>query len=101
MTSYIRRSFPAKRLEILEMEERELLHEIHSGYETEKLHRAAEKVRKAQLAVLKGKKHHATDNGLLNPERYQKIDSEMTEWASKTVDAIIEMYRQAGGLSQS
>jgi hypothetical protein len=83
-------------MEILEKEERELLHQIkiHSGYDSEKLYRAAEKVRKAQLAVLKGKKHYVVDDGNPNFEGFKKIDLEMAEWTSKTLEEIIEKYKK-------
>jgi hypothetical protein len=101
MTSYIRRAFPAKRIDILQKEERELLHAIKSDSNTEKLVRTAEKVRQAQLKFLKGKKHYVVDDGNSNFEGFKKIDIEIAEWSSKTVEEIIEKYKRASQVHNS
>jgi hypothetical protein len=47
-------------------------------------------VRKAQLAVLKGKKHYVVDDGNPNFAGFKKLDLEIAEWTSKTIEEIIE-----------
>jgi hypothetical protein len=98
MTCYIRRSYPAKKKEILEKREQELLHSIKSKYKEEKIFKAAEKVREAHLSVLKGMRYYLFDDGTLdnlNTTAIQKIDSETFEWTTKTSEEIIEKYKNA------
>ena len=94
MTSYIRRSYPAKKLAILGKRENEMMHAIYSGFSEERLFKVAEKVRAAHLAVLKGKRHYVVDDGHPHFGGFKKIDAEIAELTSKPVEEIVRDYRK-------
>jgi hypothetical protein len=95
MTTYLRRSYPAKKMGILEKREQELIHAIHSDYTIAKLTKAAEKVRAAKLAVLKGRRHYVVDDGHPHFDGFREIDLETADWVSKTISEIIDLYRDS------
>ncbi len=78
---------------ILEKREQELVHAIHLGLADSRLRTAAEKVRQAHLAVLKGKRHYIVDDGNPHFDGFKEIDAETAVWSAKTVEQIIEIYR--------
>jgi hypothetical protein len=86
MTRYIRRSYPAKKLAILGKRENEIMHAIYSGFPEARLHKVAEKVREAHLAVLKGKRHYIVDDGHPHFDGFREIDAQTAEWTSKPVE---------------
>jgi hypothetical protein len=118
MTCYIRRSYPAKKLELLQWREQELVVKIRKGLESEELFGSAERVREAQLAYLKGKKYYLLEpqpNPLpteLKPPRRSrrnldrdyvvkfdspslaKVETDMNEWRAKSVQEIIDHYKR-------
>jgi hypothetical protein len=100
MTTYIRRSYPAKKLAILGKRENEIMHAIYSGFSNERLFKAAEKVRAAQLAVLKGKRHYVVDDGNPHFDGFKEVDAKTAEWTSKPVEEIVRYYREAPKDSQ-
>ena len=93
MTTYLRRSYPAKKLAILGKRENELMHAIHAGLSARKAINAAEKVRAAQLAVLKGKRHYIVDDGHPHFDGFKEIDAKTSEWTSIDAEEIVEQYR--------
>jgi len=99
MTTYLRRSYPAKKLAILGKRENELSHAVHAGLSQEKLIKAAEKVRAAQLSVLKGKRHYIVDDGHPHFDGFKEIDAKAAEWTSIKVEKIIEQYRNMPRIS--
>jgi hypothetical protein len=120
MTCYIRRSYPAKKLELLQWREQELVVKIRKGLESEELFGSAERVREAQLAYLKGKKYYLLEPqpSPLPPESKRqrrsrhilegdyvvnfdstslaKVEADMNEWQAKPVQEIIEQYKRLG-----
>jgi hypothetical protein len=120
MTSYIRHSYPAKKLEYLQWREQELVQKIRRGADAGELVFSAERVRKAQLAYLKGKKYYLLDPqpSSLPPElkhirrkwgnlggnydvtfdsnRLAKVEADTNDWRSKSVEKIIETYKRLG-----
>jgi hypothetical protein len=120
MTSYIRRSYPAKKLELLQWREQELVQKIRRGLDAGELLTSAERVREAQIAYLKGKKYYLLDPqpSPLPPElkhvrrswgnlegdyevkfdsnRLAKVEADMIDWRAKSVEEIIEQYKKLG-----
>jgi hypothetical protein len=118
MTCYVRRSYPAKKLELLQWREQELVVKIRKGLKSEELMDSAERVREAQLAYLKGKKYYLLDprpspssteqeqlrqrRGNLEKDfvvkfdstRLAKVEADMIDWRLKSVQAIIEEYER-------
>jgi hypothetical protein len=95
MPSYVPRSLePYKKREILEKREQELMHALKTGFDPLKINRAAEKVRAAQLAVLKAK----DDLIDYQPETEQKIhqrsniERERTSWLNISTEDIAVEY---------
>ena len=97
MARYLGRPFPAKKLELLERKERNLLREISTGIESELLFLAAEKVREAQLAYLKAKRYYKVSDGSPDFPGYKKIDLALTNWQSKTPEDVIKYYQKRRG----
>ena len=98
MSGYIPRGGPFKPLDVLEKREQELLRELSSPlaeYTAQKIFRAAEKVRNAHLAVLKAKRHYLFPHDETFAIRSGKLDLEVAEWTSKTVEEIIKKYKAA------
>src|ERR1700691_5348166 len=93
MARYVARPFPAKKLAVLQRREQLLLREIATGIKSELLFLAAEKVREAQLACLKGKRHYKFNDGTPGFSGFKKIDLALADWKSKTALEIIEKYR--------
>jgi hypothetical protein len=118
MTCYIRRSYPAKKLELLQWREQELVVKIRKGLEPEELFSSAERVRAAQLAYLKGKKYYllepkpsSSPPQLKHLRRIEghferdyvvefdstgvaKVESDIKDWQAKEVGEIIEHYKR-------
>jgi hypothetical protein len=118
MTCYIRRSYPAKKLELLQWREQELVVKIRKGLEPEELFGSAERIREAQLAYLKGKKYYLLEpqpstlpTELKPPRRSRrnldkdyvvkfdspslaKVETDMNEWRAKSVQEIIDPYKR-------
>ena len=118
MTCYIRRSYPAKKLELLQWREQELVVKIRKGLDSEELFSSAERVRVAQLAYLKGKKYYLLEPkpSAVPPESKRlrrssanfdrdyvvefgsagvaKVESEMKDWEAKAAEEIIEHYKR-------
>ena len=93
MTTYLRRSYPAKKLAILGKRENEIMQALQSGVSKERLFKVAEKVRSAHLAVLKGKRHYVVDDGHPHLDEFQELDAKTAEWTSKSVEEIVKYYR--------
>jgi hypothetical protein len=120
MTSYIRHSYPYKKLRYLQGREQELVHKIRTSAYPEELILSAERVRKAQLAYLKGKRYYLLDPqpSPLPPElkhlrrkwgnlegnydiafdsnSLAKVEADTNDWLAKPVEEIIEKYKRLG-----
>jgi hypothetical protein len=93
MTAYVRRSFPAKKHDILRKREAALRHLIATQSAIGKLHRAAEDVRDAHLGVQKALIYYARDVGNvedIDTDQIKKSESDILEWSSFSTDQIIQ-----------
>ncbi|BCX48540.1 hypothetical protein HAHE_24480 [Haloferula helveola] len=96
MTSYIARSGGQKKKNILHQRELALIGDIRRGVDAEKLQKSAEKVRLAQLGVIKALLHES------EPARREDEDSvagtllrlgeARDYWTDVLAEEIIEMY---------
>lgn len=96
MSGYIPRGGPFKPLERLKKHEKELLSELRSPLAectTQKIFRAAEKVRSAHLTILKAKRHYLFPYDERFEARVGKLDLQIAEWTSKTVEEIVKKYK--------
>ena len=92
MPSQVPRSNTTNKREQLERREQELAHALRSGFLREKLVRAAENLRAAQLSLLKAELYwtvNAKIRGREVDERVTKIQDETRKWAERSVDEIL------------
>ena len=96
MTSYIARTGGQKKKNILHQRELALRGDIRREAAEEKLHRSAEKVRSAQLGVVKALLHEAEPARSEDEERVadtlQRLGEAREYWTDIPVEAIVEMY---------
>ena len=96
MTSYIARSGGQKKKNILRQKELALRGDIRREVAEEKLDRSAEKVRLAQLGVIKALFHEAEPARSEDEDRVadtlQRLGEAREYWADVTVKEIIELY---------
>ena len=97
MTAYIARKGVQKKKEILEKREAELLHCIKNDAPEEKLAKAAEKVRAAQLAVVKCLLYETEAVSPAEEMRFatrrRHIENDRDHWDHISVVGIIDHYR--------
>jgi chromosomal replication initiation ATPase DnaA len=100
MTSYIARSGGEKKKNILRQKELALRGDIRREVAEEKLHRSAEKVRLAQLGVIKALSHEAEPARSEDEERVadtlKRLEEAEEYWTDVLVEEIIEMYSTDG-----
>jgi hypothetical protein len=85
---------PYKKKETLLKREQQLRHALSSGAASERLHRAAEHVRRAQLAVLKAEQELVRYDQQ-NEERSRhlaSIEKRRDSWQSMAVESILQQY---------
>jgi hypothetical protein len=96
MTSYIARSGGQKKKNILHQREIALRGDIRREVSEEKLQRSAEKVRSAQLGVIKSLMYEAEPARSEDEDRVaetlQKLDEANEYWTNVSSEEIIEMY---------
>lgn len=96
MTSYIVRQGAQKKKGILEKREAELVHSISKDVPIHKLEKAADKVRVAQLAVIKCLFHESEAVRPEDEETYgkawHKLESQRTYWEEVSSADIIARY---------
>lgn len=96
MTSYIVRQGAQKKKGILEKREAELIHCISNNDSIQKLEKAAEKVRAAQLAVIKCLLHETEAVRPEDEETYgkiwSKIEAQRTCWEEISRADIVARY---------
>jgi len=94
MPSYPPRDEPIRKRQILRKREKELRHALSHGSSSERLEKAAEKVRFAKLKLLKA----TVDEFRYKPQseelrkQWAKAETEAALWKSMPVDEIIEKY---------
>jgi hypothetical protein len=96
MTAYVRRSYPAKKHDILDKREKALLQLLRTGVGGESLSIAAEKVREAYVNVQKAARYYAGDVGRfeeVDTERMQHAEAIASEWKSLSVEQIVERVK--------
>jgi len=99
MPSFVPRTAPIRKKEILEKRETELRHALKQNGSLEKINRLAEKVRVAHLNLLKAKKHldqtfRPEDNTVEHDRRSAKIDEQVTKWTKYSAEEIIETFKK-------
>ena len=96
MTSYIVRQGGQKKKGILEKREAELVHSISKNSSIQKLEKAAEKVRAAQLAVIKCLLHETQAVRPEDEEMYgkvwSKVEAQRCYWEEVSAADIIARY---------
>jgi hypothetical protein len=92
MANYLR-SYLGKKKERLDYWECRLLDEMRFGV-TPEVERLVEKVREAQLAVLKDRRASILQNGVIERPLFEKIDARVAQWKSKSTDEIIDDYQK-------
>ena len=96
MTSYIARSGGQKKKNILRQRELALRGDIRREVAEENLHRSAEKVRLAQLGVIKALLHETEPVRSEDEDRVadalQRLSEAKKYWTDVLVEEIIEMY---------
>ena len=99
MTSYIARTGGQKKRNILRQRELELRGEINRGGPDGKIRRKAERVRSAQLGVIKALIEEATPVSAEQEERFrnrrQKHLKNREFWKGITVEEIVRMYSES------
>jgi len=96
MTNYIARSGGQKKKNILRQRELALRGDIRRGGAEEKLQRSAEKLRSAQLGVIKALLHEAEPARSEDEARVADILRRLAEareyWVNVSLEDVIEMY---------
>ena len=96
MTSYIARTGAQKKKNILRQKELALRGDIRRQVSNEKLERSAEKVRSAQLGVIKALVYECTPSRKEDEEEAEGILNNLDKvneyWTSISVNDIIQMY---------
>jgi hypothetical protein len=96
MPSFVPRSEPVKKREELSKRKKELRHALRNNFVLEKIIKAAEKYRKAQLSLLKATTHVAQDKEFKNQPNNLKIESienKIMIWENKTAAQIIDEFK--------
>ena len=96
MTSYIARTGGQKKKNILRQKELALRGDIRREVSQDKLQRSAEKVRSAQLGLIKVLIHEAEPARSEDVDRVadslQKLEEANEYWANISIQEIVEMY---------
>ncbi|MCH5598669.1 hypothetical protein [Niabella ginsengisoli] len=101
MPIYPPRSEPVKKQEELTKREMELVFAIRKNVATDKLIKAVDKYRQAQLSMLKAKVHTFKENEYQkkpNNVKLEKLEELTIEWTDKTNDEIINEVKKSNNL---
>ena len=92
MTGYV--PHYQKKNRIAAKRERELVHAIRNELDSEKINRAAERLREAKLAAAKSKWAAKTSaqSHEFDPAYLAKNDKSIAKWLNSSTEEIIEMY---------
>jgi hypothetical protein len=96
MPSYSPRDEPVKKQEELLKHLRELKYAIERKDSPDKINKAAEKIRKANLSLYKAQSHVAREKQFQNKPftlTIEKIESEIIKWKTLSVDDIIKSVK--------
>jgi hypothetical protein len=96
MPSYAPRDEPVKKKEELLKHVRELKYAIERKDSLDKINKAAEKIRKANLSLYKAQAHVAREKQIQNKPftlTIEKIESEIIKWKALSVDDIIKSIK--------
>ena len=98
MPSFPPRNAPTKKLGQLEQRAEQLKITIDSNLTEGKLNKSAEKYRAAFLSLLKAKIHVIHENAYKNGELYaieiEKLERQVVEWQTKTIEEIINTIKK-------
>ncbi|MFT3680165.1 MAG: hypothetical protein QM791_07815 [Ferruginibacter sp.] len=101
MPIYPPRSEPVKKQEELTKREMELVFAIKKNVAADKLIKAVDKYRQAQLSMLKAKIHTFKENEYQkkpNNVKLEKLEKLTVEWTDKTNDEIINEVKKSNNL---
>lgn len=98
MPSYVPRTTPVRKKEILEKREAELCHALRHASPQDRINRLSEKVREAQLNLIKAKKHldqsfRPEDRTVEQEQRLENFNNQTEIWIKYSSQEIIELYR--------
>jgi hypothetical protein len=99
MPIFVPRTSPVRKQEILEKREVELSHALRQGASPERITRLSEKVREAQLNLIKAKKHldqlfRPEDRTNEQGQRLANLNEQTEMWNKYTSKEIIERYKK-------
>ena len=92
MPTYAPRTEPIKKKEEVAKRKRELVFAIHKSIPNDKLIKAVDKYRKAQLSLLKAKVHRLSEDILQKKQskiEIDEIENILTSWMKKSNSEII------------
>jgi hypothetical protein len=93
MPIYPPRNEPVKKKEQLSQRQRELKQALNNKLPAEKVNKAAEKYRLAQLSLLKAKVHEFQERqyqGKPQLSDLESLEKEIHSWTNKTIEEIIK-----------
>jgi polyribonucleotide nucleotidyltransferase len=85
-----------KKTVIFKQREKELLHAIKNGFNNQKLHKAAEKLRAAKMHLIKAMRQSIEtyrEEDKVPVKRLEKLKVEAEEWESASAEDIINKYK--------
>ena len=97
MPTFPPRYEPIKKKELLSQRQSELRYALNKKLSAEKINKAVEKYRNAQLTLLKAKIHEDRDRQFQNkPQLHdsEKLHKEILAWTNKTVEEIIKDFEK-------
>lgn len=99
MPSHVPRTTPVRKQEILEKREAELCHALKHASPQDRIYRLSEKVREAQLNLIKAKKHldqsfTPEDRTVEQEQRLENLINKTEVWIKYSSHEIIELYRK-------
>jgi hypothetical protein len=99
MPRYVPRTASVRKQEILEKREAELRHALRQASSHNRILRLSEKVREAQLKLIKAKKHldqsfRVEDISAEQEQRLNNLNKQTELWSKYTSQEIIELYRK-------
>ena len=99
MPSFVPRTAPVRKQEILEKRETELCHALRQSSSPERITRLSEKVLEAQLNLIKAKKHldrsfRPEDRTAEQEQRLENLNQQTEVWKKYTSEEIIEIYKR-------
>lgn len=99
MPIYPPRNEPIRKIEVLEKREMELVKCLRTNSSEEKTNNKAEKVREAQLNLIKAKlaliqPYKVQDKGERTERLRPKLEKQTISWKDKSTESIIDEYKE-------